>query len=226
MERFPEPLLLAGGAFVWFLYGASAGGCIVLRFLRRQFPSWGIVSRFIALFITFAVLDATVQFFFIVPQLWAYPGAPQGWFTLFSGTRFQFPLWEPIVTGVWACGMTAIRYFRDDRGRSFAERGIDDLRISTRRKKVVSTLALTGIMHTWIWVGFMFPYAWLIGLKADTMPEVPSYYRSGICGAGTQYACPSEFVPIPGRDSIPIGPDDPRLPQSVRDRQGFPTPSR
>jgi hypothetical protein len=58
-------------------------------------------------------------------------------------------------------------------------------------------------------------------LKADTFPPMPSYLRAGICGEGTDYACPGkEFVPVPSRTSLHLAPDDPRLPEHVRDRQG------
>jgi hypothetical protein len=73
-------------------------------------------------------------------------------------------------------------------------------------------------MHCWYLVGYFMPYNILV-VKADTFPKLPSYMRAGICGAGTDYACPSEYVPVPSKTSLHIGPDDPRLPQRVRERQ-------
>ena len=65
------------------------------------------------------------------------------------------------------------------------------------------------------------PYSYF-AIKADTFPAMPSYLRANICGDGTDYACPSKnHVPMPSRSSLHIGPDDPGLPESVRDRQGI-----
>lgn len=56
---------------------------------------------------------------------------------------------------------------------------------------------------------------------AGTLPAYPSYMRTQVCGEGTDYACPSrEWVPIPHRGgNLALRPDDPRLPQEVRDAQ-------
>jgi hypothetical protein len=115
-----------------------------------------------------------------------------------------------------------IRYLRDDKGRSFAERGVDELRLTKRKRKLVQFLAITGFVHGYSLFGYFLPFQ-VMALKADTFPAMPSYLRAGICGEGTDYACPGkEFVPVPSRTSIPLAPDDPRLPEWVRERQGRP----
>ena len=82
-------------------------------------------------------------------------------------------------------------------------------------------LAVTGLVHTWFIVGYFVPYNFF-ALKADTFPPMPSFLRAGICGQGTDYACPSGAVPIPHGRSLHVAPDDPRLPADVRAHQGLP----
>jgi len=49
-------------------------------------------------------------------------------------------------------------------------------------------------------------------LKADTFPAMPSFLRAGICGQGTAYACPGQWVPIPHGKSLHITPTIPACP--------------
>ena len=113
-----------------------------------------------------------------------------------------------------------LRYFRDDQRRSFAERGVSRMPIGSRAKRALSLLAVIGAVHSAMLTYYVvyLPFT----LRAGTAPALPSYFRAGICGEGTDYACPSrDHVPIPSRSSLHIAPDDPRLPPSVRDRQGI-----
>jgi hypothetical protein len=50
---------------------------------------------------------------------------------------------------------------------------------------------------------------------------MPSYLREGICGNGTDYACPGADVPIPSRTSYHLRPDDPHLSPEARRQQGL-----
>ena len=78
-----------------------------------------------------------------------------------------------------------------------------------------------AVIHVWFIVGYFVPYNFF-ALKADTFPPMPSFLRAGICGQGTDYACPSGAVPIPHGRSLHVAPDDPRLPADVRAHQGLP----
>jgi len=213
-QLFPEPLFLNGGLYVWFTFGAALIGCAVLRKAKARYPQLSTFGLFTVLVAVFAVLDLVVEGAFIWTGMFAYPGAPHS-LTLWAGTPHQFPLYEPFMVASFGTGMTAIRHFRDDRGRSFVQRGIDTARLPERAKTFVSFLSITGFVHFFVFVGYFLPYNWM-AMKADTFPAMPSYHRAGICGAGTDYACPSQYVPVPSRDSLHITPDDPRLPAKAR----------
>lgn len=111
-----------------------------------------------------------------------------------------------------------MRWCKDDRGRSFIERGVEGLRLPLRARTPLTLLAVVGFLHSWLWISYILPYN-SMAVKGKTAPAVPSYLRNGICGEGTNYACPSEFVPIPSKKSLSVEPRDQRLPENVRSRQ-------
>ena len=216
----PEPLAFIGGGYVWWVCAAAFIGCAILRKVRERYPRMSVLRSLAVLYGAIVLLEFATEVFFIRAGAWAFPGAIHS-MTLWAGSRYQLPLYEPILVGFWCSGIAAFRYFRDDRGFSLAERGAERLRVPEKARTAVRALAVIGAMHCWYLVGYFMPYN-ILAVKADTFAELPSYMRAGICGAGTDYACPSEYVPVPSKSSLHIGPDDPRLPQWVRDRQGTP----
>ena len=217
---FPEPFLVMGGFYAIFMFGSAIFGCWYMRKLAVKRPGASNLRLFAHLFLIVLIIDVVVENLFMRTQFAAYPGVVHS-LSLFAGKYYQFPLYEPFIIATFACGMTAIRWFRDDRGRSIAERGSETLRVGPRARKGITFLAVTGLVHTWFILGYFVPYNFF-ALKADTFPAMPSFLRAGICGEGTDYACPSDSVPIPHDNSLHIRPDDPRLPADVRSRQGLP----
>jgi uncharacterized protein DUF5135 len=217
---FPEPFLVMGGFYAIFMFGSAIFGCWYMRQLAVKHPGASNLRLFAHLFLIVLIIDTVVENVFMRTQFAAYPGVVHS-LSVFAGKYYQFPLYEPFIIATFACGMTAIRWFRDDRGQSLAERGTETLRIGGRARTGVRFLAVTGLVHTWFILAYFVPYNFF-ALKADTFPPMPSFLRAGICGQGTDYACPSGSVPIPHGRSLHIGPDDPRLPAGVRARQGLP----
>jgi hypothetical protein len=216
---FPEPFLVMGGFYAIFMFGSAVFGCWYLRKLAAKRSDVSNLRLFAHLFLIVVVIDTVVENVFMRTQFAAYPGVVHS-LSVFAGKYYQFPLYEPFIIATFACGMTAIRWFRDDRGQSLAERGSETLRFNGRGRTAVRFLAITGLVHAWFILGYFVPYNFF-ALKADTFPAMPSFLRAGICGQGTDYACPSSSVPIPHNNSLHITPDDTRLPADVRARQGL-----
>lgn len=125
---------------------------------------------------------------------WSATSLPD-WLVIWPGTRYQVPLIpDPVVWGAVFASLAALRYFRDDRGRSFVERGLASLRVGPRTATAISTLAIVGFANTAMGLHTI-PSAWLTLYARGTVP-VPSYLRSGMCGPGTRYPCPGPGVPI------------------------------
>ena len=94
------------------------------------------------------------------PLLWlplgmySYAGAIE-WMTVLQGHYYQFPLFEGIFWPATWTVLTAIRYFRNDRGLTVAERGVDELHGGRKAKSAPHArpdrnmqLGLHGLQHS------------------------------------------------------------------------------
>lgn len=208
-NNFAEPIFMMGGLFFCTFFAMSVFGCWFLTQCKTRLPSMSVLGHLALLFCAFFLIDLTAESFLCYTQVFAYV-AVYSPLTLWAGTPHQFPLYESFGIAIVCLGMTAIRYFRDDRGHSFVERGIDQLKLPSAAKSGLTFLSLIGAVQVLVFFGFFVPYTWF-ALKADSFPPRPSYQILEICGAGTPYACPSGEVPMPRRQSLAISPDDPRL---------------
>lgn len=221
--NFPEPLLLAGGIYMsWWLLTAVLG-CWILRRLQESRPNLSIGWGLAAVFLVTSLMDIITEPLLTHLGVWAYPGSIHS-LSIFPGTVYQWPIYEGPIVGLVCLGFTMLRYYRDDKGQMFIEKGLNRLTLSKPKKRLVTFLAIAGFAQPFFLLSYFVPYC-LFTIHADTMPAYPSYLNTQICGTGTEYACPSdEWVPIPHRGvKLPVRPDDPRLPQEVRNAQSIAT---
>ncbi|MFT5211641.1 MAG: hypothetical protein ACI9CE_003382 [Flavobacterium sp.] len=210
MENFPEPLFLMGGMYIIFLCGFVLLGCQILNKSKTSwFPNSSILVHIMVVFAIFFMVDLIVESIFCRYELFAYGGTYHP-LTLWAGEYYQFPLYESMCVGGIVTTLTVLRYFKDDFGFSFAEKGIQHTKLGKKGKKLVAFLSILGFAHTAMFVVFFFPFNWFT-MKADSYPQTSSYIRFEVCGKGTPYACPSREVPVPSKTSLAIGPEDPRL---------------
>ena len=174
VPNISEPLFFIIGIYVWWFLGCAMFGCWVLRRLRLRWPGLSILGLFAILFAVFAMIDLIGEVVLIRwLHLVAYSGTIDS-LSLWAGHWYQFPLYEPIAMASFMTGCTMLRYFRDDRGLSWAERGVDSLKIGSRAKLVVRVMAVTGTAHAVIFLGYYGPYM-IFTPKADSFPTMPSY---------------------------------------------------
>jgi hypothetical protein len=137
-----------------------------------------------------ALLDVVGEGLVWLPLgFWEYPG---GIPFLFSGTYHQFPLNEMLTIAASFTGIASLRYFRDDRGLTFAERGVDKLGLSQRKSTLVRGFAILGAVHMILFVGYNLPNS-IIGAHSHAWPadlQKRSYFTDNICGPGTANLCP------------------------------------
>ena len=72
-----------------------------------------------------------------------------------GGEPYQFPLYESTFIGLLCTTLTSLRYFRDDKGYSFAEKGLQHIKLAKPAKKLLSFLSLLGISFLIIFVTFL-----------------------------------------------------------------------
>jgi len=188
--RLPDAVLFnfLNNTFL-FLGIAMAMGWLVRR-LRDRRP--GLSNLHVALLIGLlgVVLDILLEAVVAVPlRLWAYPGAPLDVPAL-SGTRF--PIIEVFAAGAFFSLIAAVRIFRNDRGETLLERGLDRHRPATRRG--ITFFALFGFLHLAVLLVGTVPL-WGFGFYARPWPKTPAHLVNRICDApgvtGTAYGpCP------------------------------------
>ncbi len=214
-SNLPEPIFLMGGIYLWFTTMNVIAFSWAMRKLRVWLPRMSTLGHVPIAYVVIVLMDFALELPACRLGLFAYPGAPHG-LTLWAGEYYQFPIYENIFMNFNYLSIGLLRFFRNDRGESFAERGIGTLGLSTKLRTAVRFLALVGFCNLSYFVVYFMPYNWM-AMQADTFPRYPSYMRYEICGQGTPYACPSREVPVPSRGTLaPVGPDDPRLSPTAR----------
>jgi Spirocyclase AveC-like len=168
-----------------------------VRARRPDLSTAQLVWLVIAAGFALALLEPLV----IIPlHLWNYPGTPPA---ISLGGGFRYPVWEIACFGLWFGVLAAVRIFRDDRGRTIVEHGLDHHRPATR--KAITLMALYTIFQIAIWAFASMPY-WVIGLHQHRWPAEPRQLVNGMCDApgvtGTRYGpCPGSpgfRMPVPG----------------------------
>ena len=197
-ENFAEPYMFMGSFFMWVFFAISVLSCWLLRKFERWLPSLNIVGRFVIIFLIVSVFDFVMESLFTHTGIFAYVAVYKH-LSLWAGTPDQFPIYESTGIAAVATGLAMLRYFRDDQGQSFVERGVQKLSVPPPAKRFLSFLALVGAIQLIVLVGFEGDYQWF-AVHADSVAKYPSYQMLDICGKGTLYACPASEDPVHGSD--------------------------
>jgi hypothetical protein len=202
-RNVPEPLLLTGPIYAWWFVTFSIVFCWMARKARERWPTIGKVGLFAIGVLALGILDIVRENIFMRANLWAYSGVINE-LSVFAGETYQFPLYEGLIVGIFCTIVGMVRLNRDDKGRSVIEKGIDDTRLSERRRTAVRVLAFIGLANV-MFVGLNVVYNY-INFYVDEMPKYPSYLNNGLCGDGTDVQCPSPETPV----YLPDTPADPK----------------
>ena len=185
----PEPLVMMVGLYIAGVFPATVFTCWIMRKAKAKWPQLGRPGLIGIAFATGFIIDFG-ELGGIALGAWHYPGAIRS-MSLFPNTRFQFPLYEPLTAGLFFGAASCLRFFRDDRGLTLVERGVDRIRATPRQKTTLRLLACVGMLNVVVLVGYNIPSQYF-ALKADPWPQdivKRSYLSNGVCGPGTLYAC-------------------------------------
>jgi Spirocyclase AveC-like len=206
-HKLAEPPLMTIPLYV---YGFMAGVffcCWVMRHAKARWPRTGKFGMAMIAWATMMVFDFVAETIWMRTGYYAWPGAIKG-LTLWYGKWYQFPIYESVIWGAGWAGFALWRFYRNDRGESLVERGLDRVKASTGRKNALRILATIGMCHA-LFLIYYIPIQYF-GLKSSAPPAAfmhRSYFLDGICGPGTNQACPGPKVPIAHRGSAHLRPD-------------------
>jgi hypothetical protein len=189
---------LWGTAYLWIVALPAYAASKLMSWTKRRNPSISNLRLVIYCFIGFCIFDFVQDVLFLHTQLFNF-GATIHSLTLFNGTDYAFPIYEAPMWGGTLTMLACLHFFRDDRGRSIPERGIDQLGIRNGKVKTLARyLAIMGVCQLAILLPYNIPYNY-IGQRAGSIaaPLVERPWRiGGVCGPATAYDCPNTKLPL------------------------------
>jgi hypothetical protein len=190
-----EPILFTPAAYIYIMLIAAAAGCASMRWARRRWPRITTAGLVAWCFGTMCVFDVVLEGLIWLPLgVFEYPG---GHWSLFPSTYHKYPLNEMLTIGAVFTAISCLRFFVDDKGRMWIERGIDKVRGGAGKKVALRGLAAIGAIQLIMFLGYNVPNT-AIGFNSTAWPndlQKRSYFTNGICGAGTNRLCPGPDVP-------------------------------
>jgi hypothetical protein len=194
---FPDALLVEFPVYGMLVLHAVGAGAL-MRWISRHWPRIGRVGLIGWTWLATALFMVVFEAAFCMRTGWASWSATSlpNWLVVWPGTRWQVPLIpDPIFWGAVWTAFASLRHFRDDRGRTVLDRGLDGLHVGAHPAAVISTFAVIGFANVAMALHTVPSVSASLYLR-DTVPNLPSYLRDGMCGAGTAYRCPGPAVPI------------------------------
>jgi hypothetical protein len=146
-----EPFIVIGYATFYFI-GPFLGGTWILRRLQARASAdsfvWRrpLISFAILLFVVGFIMDAMLEIFLVHTGLYIYSQVIP-WGSVFAGTTFQFPL-------IWECSLVTtvmipagVLCYRDDTGRTQAEKLSQRLRWFRSRPALATFLVMAVTLN-------------------------------------------------------------------------------
>ncbi|HEX9684083.1 MAG TPA: spirocyclase AveC family protein [Acidimicrobiales bacterium] len=206
----PEPLLFVVPTYGIVCFLMAVVGNLFMRRMRERHPTWSNPRLLLATLGFFIVFGGAVEMAWMRLGIYAYPGAIKS-LTLFAGHYYQYPLYEMFFFAATFTAWSAMRFFRNDRGETVTERGLEELRIKKppRQVGVIRGLAVIGACNAAMLFIYNAPLQ-LFAMHSEPWPDDilnRSYLVDQFCGEGTTYACSGTDTPIPRRGGLHVTPD-------------------
>jgi hypothetical protein len=204
----PEPLFVSIPGYTCLVFGQVVLILFVLRRVKRRYPNMGVLGTVATIVIGLTIIDTIIEGLILRSGVYAYPSAIRS-ITLFAGHTYQVPMSETFLFGGLGLGALAcLSHFRDDRGQTIVERGLDRVKAGARGRQWIKFLAIFGAVHLAFLVLYFVPQQFF-ATHGDAWPKgYKSYMINGMCeypgGSGALQAravtgvrCPGPGVAIP-----------------------------
>ena len=202
----PNAELITVGSIIWFTaylnlvaLWAYAGGSF-MRWLKGKKPDISNLGLLLTTFVVFIPFDLALEQIILRTELFNYASTvPE--LTIWAGEIYQFPIYEVFSWCACLTAWSAVYYFRNDKGETFAERGISHLKFpSAGTKTFARLLVIMGFCHTSFLFLYNMPYFYW-STKGGAYPPFAEYRIGGLCGPETNFDCPTLEAPVPKKAS-------------------------
>jgi len=204
-----EPLLMNAPGYSYGVLLCTILGCWVMRKAKSRWPNISNAGLIGVLIVWTFFFDLIMEGLFLMPMgLYIYPGAIKS-LSINAGTYYQWPVYEGLMWGGVQAGLCALRFFTDDRGRTFVERGLERIQGGFAKQQLTRFLAIFAACSMFFFVFYNIPAQWF-AMHQDPWPAditKRSYFLMGICGDKTDRLCPDPVLPVPQKNSGYINPD-------------------
>lgn len=199
-EMLSEPILFTPLAYSYIFVIVMFLGSWVMRKVQARFPK---ISKLGLIGVCYAVMflfDVVLEGLLWLPMgVFAYQGGHWG---IFADTYHKFPLHEGLTIGATFTAVACLRYFTNDKGQMLAERGSEEIRGNGKKlaARIFATIAAVQIAF---FITYNVPNFWVGMHSTEWNKDIQerSYFTSGICGEGTDRACPGPAVPLNRNDN-------------------------
>jgi hypothetical protein len=194
----PESLFITIPGYVALVFSQVVLVLWILHKIKARRPKLGTTASVVFIFVGLVVVDTIIETVLLRSAIYAYPGAIRA-ITLFAGHTYQVPLSETVLFGGVALGAIAcLSHFRDDRGHTVVERGLEKIRIGAKSKQLIKFLAIFGAVHLVFLVLYMIPQQWFAVHSGPFPSGYKSYMINDMCASGSDgRTCPGPAVPMP-----------------------------
>jgi Spirocyclase AveC-like len=194
----PESLFITIPGYVALVFSQVVLVLWILRKIKARRPKLGTTASVVFIFVGLVIVDTIIETVLLRSAIYAYPGAIRD-ITLFGGHTYQVPLSETVLFGGVALGAIAcLSHFRDDRGHTVVERGLDKIRVGAKSKQLIKFLAIFGAVHLAFLVLYMVPQQWFAVHSGPFPSGYKSYMINDMCASGSDgRTCPGPGVPMP-----------------------------
>ena len=195
-QNLPAPFFIEFGTYL-FMIVVTVLGCKLMQAVKRRRPAIGMVGLTVTAWFAMAAFIVVIEEFTTFRTGWCWWTGTVEHLTLWRNSTAPQPLTE---VAAWAVTLTVtcvLRYRHVTRGTSFAETGIDRVKVSPRGRGAITTFAVIGACTAAM--GFYGVVSAIVSLYDDEPPAtttIPSYMLNGLCGEGTGIACPGPRVPV------------------------------
>jgi len=197
-----EPILFTPFAYCYIFVIVMFLGAAFMRRLHARYPRMSKLGLILWCYALMCVFDFVLEGLLWLPMgIFAYQGGHWG---IFANTYHKFPVHEALTIGGTFTAAACFKYFTNDKGQMFFERGADRIKGGNVKKTVVRALAAITAVQLVFLITYNVPNFW-VGMHSTAWPadvQQRSYFTSGICGAGTDRLCPGPAVPLNRNDDV------------------------
>lgn len=195
-NHLPEPILVMGFGYLWLGFSAGVAANWAMRKVRDRWPRTSALELMLLALALCTALDIGAEVALSAAGTFAWPCAIKG-LSLFHGKPYQFPMYEGLLFGATIAAGGVLRFFRDDKGQTWVERGLDRLTFPKPAVTAIKFLAIFGFMHLFMATVYSVPMNWF-GMHSDTCLRYPSHLENNMCVVGPDRdQCPGPGIAMP-----------------------------